>query len=72
MESNTELLVEKDARDVHMSMETMYEALVKAKTLEEKQEKKKEKEDQEKKHCLYHKRSVGHFIQVCQDFLELV
>ena len=72
VESNPELLVEKDARAVRMSMETMYEALLKAGMLEEEQEKKKEKEDQEREHCLYHKGSMGHSIQACQDFLELV
>ena len=50
----------------------MYEALLKAGMLEEEQKKKEEKEYQEGEHCLYHKRSVGHSIQVCQDFLELV
>ena len=45
VESNPELLVEKDARAVRMSMETMYEALLKAGMLEEEQEKKKKKED---------------------------
>ena len=72
MESDPELLVEKDARAVCMSMETVYEALLKAGMLEEEQEKKEEKKDQEKEHCLYHKGSVGHSIQDCQDFLELV
>ena len=66
------MLVEKDVRVVRMSMETVYEALLKTGMLKEEQEKKKEKEDQEREHCLYHKRSVGHSIQICQDFLELV
>ena len=52
VESNSELLVEKDARVVRMSIEMVYEALLKAGMLEEEQEKKKEKEDQERKHCL--------------------
>ena len=72
VESDPELLVEKDARVVCMSMEMVYEALLKAGMLEEEQEKKKEKEDQEGEHCLYHKGFVGHSIPVCQDFLELV
>ena len=50
----------------------MYEALLKAGMLEEKQKKKEEKEYQEGEHCLYNKGFVGHSIQVCQDFLELV
>ena len=35
MESDLELLVEKDAKAVHMSMETVYEALLKARMFEE-------------------------------------
>ena len=65
VESDLELLVEKDARVVRMSMETVYEALLKAGILEEEQERKEEKEDQEGEHCLYHKRFVGHSIQDC-------
>ena len=72
VESDPELLVEKDARAIHMSMETVYEALLKVRMLEEEQEKKKEKEDQEKEHFLYHKGFMGHSIQDCQDFLKLV
>ena len=72
VESDPELLVEKDAKVVRMSMETVYEALLKARMLEEEQKKKKEKEDQKGEHCLYHKGSVGHSIQDCQDFLKLV
>ena len=45
VESNPELLVEKDARAVRMSMETVYDALLKAGMLEKEQEKKEEKED---------------------------
>ena len=45
MEGDPDLLVEKDVRAVRMSMETMYEALLKVGMLEEEQEKKKEKED---------------------------
>ena len=45
VESDPKLLVEKDARAVRMSMETMYEALLKVGILEEEQEKKEEKKD---------------------------
>ena len=72
VKSDLELLVEKNARVVCMSVETVYEALLKARMLEEEQEKKEEKEDQEGEHCLYHKGFVGHSILDCQDFLELV
>ena len=43
VESEPELLVEKDARVVYMSMEMVYEALLKAGMLEEEQEKKEGK-----------------------------
>ena len=62
IESDLELLVEKDVRTVRMSMETVYEDLLKAGMLEEEQEKKEEKEDQERGHYLYHKGSMGHSI----------
>ena len=55
-----------------MPMETVYEALLKAGMLDEEQEKKKEKKDQERRYCQYHKRLMGHSIQDCQDFLNLV
>ena len=72
VENDLELLVEKDARVVRMSMKTVYKALLKAGMLEKEQEKKEKKENQEREHCLYHKGSMGHSIQDCQDFLELV
>ena len=55
-----------------MPMEIVYEALLKAGMLDEKQKKKKEKKDREGQHCLYHKRFMGHSIQDCQYFFELV
>ena len=39
--SDPELQIKKDAKAVHMSMETVYEALFKAKILDEEQKKKK-------------------------------
>ena len=45
VESDPKLLVENDARAVHMFMETVYEALLKAGMLKEEQEKKEEKKD---------------------------
>ena len=55
-----------------MPMGTVYEALFKAKMLDEEQEKKEENEDGEGQYCQYHKRPAGHSIQDCQDFLDLV
>ena len=45
VESNLKLLVEKSVRVVRMSMKMMYDALLKARMLEEEQEKKVEKQD---------------------------
>ena len=72
VDSDPELQIEKDVKAVCMPMGTIYEVLLKAGMLEEEQEKKKDKEDWERTPCLYHKRSVGHFIQDCRDFLGLV
>ena len=55
-----------------MPMEIVYEALLKAGMLDEEQEKKEEKKDREGQYCLYHKRFMGHSIQDCQYFFELV
>ena len=72
IESDPELLIEKDIRVVCTPMETVYEALFKASMLDEEREKKEEKKDREGQYCLYHKGPVGHSIQDCQHFLELV
>ena len=69
--SDPKLQIEKDAKAVCMPMRTVYEALFKTEMLEEKQEK-KENEDGDGQYCQYHQKSVGHFIQDCQDFLGLV
>ena len=55
-----------------MPMRTVYKALFKAEMLNEEQEKKEESENGEGQYCQYHQKSVGHFIQDCQDFLGLV
>ena len=70
--SDLELQIEKDAKVVRMPMGTVYEALFKAEMLDKEQEKKKESEDGEGQYCQYHQKPVGHSIQNCQDFLELV
>ena len=62
VESDPELLVEKDIRVVCMPMKTVYEALFKVGMLIEEQEKKKENDDWEGQYCHYHKRFVGHSI----------
>ena len=53
-------------------MKTVHEALFKASMLDQEREKKEENKDRAGQHCQYHKRFVGHCIQNCQDFLELV
>ena len=52
-----------------MPMVTVYKAFLKAGALDEEQEKKKENEDGERQYCQYHKWSMGHSVQDCQDFL---
>ena len=53
-------------------METVYEALIKVGWVKSKQEKKQEIEKEEEHYCLYHEKSLGHSIQSCQEFLDLV
>ena len=72
VESDPELQIERDARAVCMPMGMVHEALLKAGMLNREQKKKKETDDQEGPYCQYHKRSIGHFVQDCQDFLDLV
>ena len=55
-----------------MPTKIVHKSLLKAGMFNGKQEKKKEIDDREGQYCQYHERSVGHFIQDCQDFLELV
>ena len=55
-----------------MPMEIMHEALLKVIMLDEEQEQKEETEDQKGPYCQYHEGSVGHSVQDCQDFLNLV
>ena len=59
------------AKAVSMPIKTVYEALFKAKMLDEEQEK-KESEDGEGQYCQYHQKHMGHSIEDCQDFLDLV
>ena len=53
-------------------MGTAYEALFKARMLDEEQERKEENKDGKRQYCQYHQKPVGHSIQDCQDFLGLV
>ena len=62
VESDLELLVEKDVKAVHMFMETVYKALFRVGMLDREQRKKEENEDEEGQYYQYHKRVVNHSI----------
>ena len=72
VESNQEMQVKRDIRDVCMPMGLVYEALVKAGRLKGGQEKEKEEMDQKKCFCQYHERTMDHSIQECPEFLKLI
>ena len=72
IENDPELRIEKNVEAICMLMETVYKALLKEDMLGEEQEKKEKNEDGGGQYCQYHKRSVGHSIQDCQEFLGLV
>ena len=54
-----------------MPMRLVYEALVKAGRLKDRQGKEEEKMNQEKGYCQYHK-MAGHSIQECPKFLKMI
>ena len=55
-----------------MPMKLVHEVLVKAGRLEGCQKKEEEAKDQEKCFCQYHESAMGHAIQECPNFLELI
>ena len=55
-----------------MPMRLVYEALVKAGRLKGRQEKEEEETSQEKAYCQYHDEVIGHSIQECPEFLEMI
>ena len=65
MESDQELLIERDIRAFCMPMEIVYEALSKVGKLGEESKKKEENKVEEGQYCQYCKRPVGHSIQDC-------
>ena len=71
VESNQEMQVKKDVRDVCMPMGLVYEALVKVGRLKDGQEKEEEM-NREKHFCKYHGRTMDHSIQGCPEFLTIV
>ena len=69
VESNKEMQVKKDFRDVCMLMDLVHEPLVKVGRLKGGQRK---IESQKEGYCQYHEEHTGHSIQSCQEFLEVV
>ena len=72
MESDQEMQVKRNIKDVRMPMKLVHEVLVKASRLEGCQRKEKERKGQEKCFCQYHGSTTDHSIQECPDFLELI
>ena len=72
VESNEEMQVKKSVKDVRMPMKLVHEVLVRAGRLEVHQKKEEEMKDQEQCFCQYHGSTMGHVIQECSDFLELI
>ena len=62
VKNGQEMQVKRDARDVCMPMDLVYEALVKADRLKGGQGKEKKEKDQEKRFYQYHGRIVDHSI----------
>ena len=72
VEDGQDLQVKKDVKDVHMPMRLVYEALVKVGRLKGEQGKEEGEIDQEKCYCRYHGEAMGHPIQECPEFLEII
>ena len=72
IESDQEMQVKKNVKDVRMPMKLVHEVLVKAGRLEGCQRKEEETKDQEKCFCQYHGSTTDHHIQECPNFLEII
>ena len=72
MENSLDLQIKRDVKDVRMPMRLVYEALVKAGRLRGRQRKEDEEMNQEKGYCQYHGKMIGHPIQECPEFLEMI
>ena len=69
VESDQEMQVKRNIRDVCMPMKLVHEVLDKAGRLEGYQKKEENTKDQEKCFCQYHGSTTGHAIQECQTSL---
>ena len=72
IESDQEMQVKRNGKDVRMPMKLVHEVLAKVDGLKGCQRKKKETKDQEICSCQYHGGITDYFIQECPDFLELI
>ena len=72
VESDQEMQVKRNVKDVRMPMKLVHEVLVKVGRLESCQRKEEKTTDQAKCFCQYHGSTTGHAIQECPDFLELI
>ena len=72
MESDQEMQVKRNVKNVCMPMKLVHKVLIKAGKLESCQRKEKKAKDLEKCFCQYHGSATGHAIQECPDFLELI
>ena len=72
VESDQEMQVKRNVKDVRMPMKLVHDVLVKADRLEGCQRKEKERKRQKKCFCQYHESTTDHSIQECSDFLELI
>ena len=72
VESNQEMRVKRDVRDVCMLMGLVYEALVMVSRLKNRQGKEEKEMNREECFCQYHRKTMDHSIQECPEFLKLV
>ena len=72
VENSEEMQVKRSVKDVCMPMKLVHEVLVKAGRLEGCQREEEEARDQRKCFYRYHGSAMGHAIQECPDFLELI
>ena len=72
VESNQEMQVKRNVKDVRMPMKLVHEVLGKAGKLAGYPRKEEEAKEQEKCFYQYHGSTTDHSIQECPDFLELI
>ena len=72
VDDSQDLQVKRDVKDIRIPMRLVYEALVKTGRLKDRQGKEDEETSQEKAYCQYHDEVMGHSIQECPEFLEMI